>query len=62
MINTPKPETPSVVNTPKVLDFVTWDTNTTTFDTETRTWDEMGTNMENTTKPTSSSMTNTPKQ
>jgi hypothetical protein len=45
--NTSKPTT-SVTNTSRVLNYVTWDTNTTTFDTETRTWDEMGTTMTNT--------------
>jgi len=58
--NTPKPAAANITNTVRVVSYETWDTNTTTFDTETRTWDEMGATITNTTRPTSS-ITNTPK-
>jgi hypothetical protein len=50
----------SITNSSKVVPYVTWDNNTTTFDTETRTWDEMGAIMNNTSKQTSA-ITNTSK-
>lgn len=59
LVNTSKPTT-SLVNTTKVLNYETWDSNTTTWDTETRTWDEMGTLIDNTSKPTTT-MTNVAK-
>lgn len=49
--NTSKPST-SLANSSKVVQYETWDTNTSTWDTETRTWDEMGTTWTNTTLQT----------
>ena len=46
LTNTSKPTT-SLTNIANVKDFETWDSNTTTFDTEIRTWDEMGSLMNN---------------
>ncbi len=57
--NTSKP-TPSVTNSSKVVQYETWDTNTTTWDTETRTWDEMISTWTDTSKP-SNTITNTNK-
>lgn len=57
--NTAKPNT-SILNASKVVNYETWDTNTTTWDTETRTWNEMGTTWTNASKP-STSITNTNK-
>jgi len=59
IINTAKPTT-SITNTAKVVNYVTWNTNTTTWNTETRTWNQMGTTMTDTSKPTTS-ITNTAK-
>jgi hypothetical protein len=57
--NTTKPAT-TYTNTSRVVNYETWDTNTTTWDTETRTWDEMNTTWTDTSKP-SNSITNTNK-
>ena len=61
MINTPKPSAGTQTDTAKIVDYETWDTIDTTWDTETRTWDETGTLLTNTTRPSSSGVTNTPK-
>jgi hypothetical protein len=53
IVNTSKPST-SLANATKVVNYETWDSNTTTFDTETRTWDEMGTIWANQSKPSTS--------
>jgi len=57
--NTSKPIT-TLANTSKVVNYETWDTNTTTWGTEVRTWDEMGTKWTNNSKPTTT-ITNTSK-
>jgi hypothetical protein len=49
--NTDRP-TGTITNSNKVVDYETWDTNTTTWDTETRTWDEMQSTWDNVAKPT----------
>lgn len=51
LINTAKPAAPSLTNATRVVSYETWDTNTTTFDTETRNWDAMGAEMTNTRRP-----------
>jgi hypothetical protein len=51
--NTSKPTT-AYTNTSKVVNYETWDSNTTTFDTEVRSWDEMSTIWDNQSKPTTS--------
>lgn len=55
--NTDKPSAANITNTSKVLNYETWDSNTTTWATETRTWDQMNSFMTNTSKP-SNSITN----
>lgn len=57
--NTAKPTT-TITNAARVVNYQTWDTNTTTWNTETRTWNEMGTTMTNTAK-VSANITNTQK-
>lgn len=59
MNNTSKPST-SVVNTTKVSFAELWSTILTTWASETRTWDETGSLIDNTTRATSS-MTNVAK-
>ena len=59
MINQSKPTT-SVTNPDKVVQYDTFGTLTTTFDTETRTFDQMATTCTNGTRPTTS-ITNTNK-
>lgn len=54
--NISKPTT-SVTNSSKVLNYETWDSNTSTWNTETRTWEQMGTIFTNSTR-NSSSITN----
>lgn len=54
--NQDKP-TPSIKNSSKVVNYETFDSNTTTFDIETRTFDQMGTIWSNTSKQ-SSTITN----
>jgi len=51
--NTSKP-TNLLSNSLRVSGIETWDSNTTTWSTETRTWDEMGTTFSNTTKAANS--------
>lgn len=53
IINTSKP-TSSISNSSRVVSYETWDSNTTTWNTEVRTWDEMAAIMDNTSKPTTS--------
>lgn len=53
LTNTSKPTT-SLTNIANVKDFETWDSNATTWNTEIRTWDEMGSLIGNTSKPTTS--------
>jgi hypothetical protein len=59
LINTSKPNT-SIANTSKVVNYESWDTNTSTWDNETRTWDEMASVWSNSDKPTTN-FTNTNK-
>jgi len=59
IVNTSKPAS-SITNTNKVSFAELWSTITTTWATETRTWIETGSLMDNTNKVTSS-ITNTPK-
>jgi hypothetical protein len=59
MQNISKPTT-SLTNSNKVVQYETWDSNTTTWDTETRTWNEMGTTWTNANRP-STSITNVSK-
>lgn len=61
MINTPKPSAPSLTNTAKVSDAVTWATWNVAWQDETRTWDELRSTMDNTAKVSSNGFTNTPK-
>ena len=61
LVNTAKPSAPSLTNTAKVFSFETWATITTTYATETRTWAETISTMDNTARPSSSGITNTPK-
>lgn len=46
--------TSAVVNSTKIVNYETWDSNTTTFDTETRTWDDMQSIWNGVAKPTTS--------
>ena len=57
--NTPKPASGTQTNIPRVVDYETWATITTTWATETRTWDGTGTVLTNTSRPSSSGITNT---
>lgn len=50
--NLDKPTQGTMTSPNRVVDYETWDSNTTTWDTETRTWDEMGTTMTSVDKPT----------
>ena len=59
MINTAKPSAPSLTNTAKVSNSETWATIVTTWATETRSWLDMISTMNNTARPSSSGMTNT---
>lgn len=51
LVNTSKPTT-SLTNIARVVDYTTWDTNTTSWNTEVRTWDDMASTMGNITKVT----------
>lgn len=53
LTNVSKPST-SLSNTTKVVQYETWDSNTTTWDSETRNWNQMGTIWDNIDKPTTS--------
>lgn len=57
--NVTKPTT-TLTNSVKVVNYETWDSNTTTWNTEVRTWDQMGTKMSNSVKAIPS-ITNTNK-
>lgn len=61
MINTPKPSSATFANTAKPAFAELWSTITTTWATETRTWNDCASLFTNTAKPTSATMTNTPK-
>ena len=49
--NTSKPTT-SLLNTARISSYETWATITSTWASETRTWDDMGSLMDNISKPT----------
>lgn len=49
--NTPKPSSGTQIDAARVVEYETWDTNTSTWDTETRTWDSMQSSMENVSLP-----------
>lgn len=53
IVNTSKPTT-ALSNSARVFSYETWDSNTTTWNTEVRTWDEMAAIMDNTSKPSTS--------
>lgn len=59
--NTPKPASGTQTDTTRAVDYETWDSNPNTWDGETRTWDGTGTLLTNTTRPSASGITNTPK-
>jgi hypothetical protein len=59
--NTPKPGAGTQTNINRAVDYETWDSWDVAWQSETRTWDELRTLMSNTSKPSSSGITNTPK-
>jgi hypothetical protein len=56
--NTPKPAAGTMANTARVVDYETWATVDTSWSAETRTWDNMASEMINTAKPTATTFTN----
>lgn len=58
LVNTSKPSAPSFTNITKVSDSVTWDTWVVAWQSETRTWDELISTMDNTARASSSGITN----
>lgn len=61
LVNTPKPSAPSLTNTVRVNIAELWSTITTSWSSETRSWGAMASLLVNTTKASSSGMTNTAK-